>query len=58
MLLEFQRDFAATIGVPAEGAMRVYRNTVLSGCIDALRANYPIVAKLLGDEMFETVGID
>ena len=58
MLLEFQRDFVAAIGVPAEGAMRVYRNTVLSAWIDALRANYPIVAKLLGDEMFETVAID
>ena len=41
MLLEFQRDFAGAIGVPAEGPMRVYRNTVLSGCVDALRANYP-----------------
>jgi len=58
LLLEFQRDFAATIGVPAEGAMRIYRNTVLSGCVDALRANYPIVAKLLGDEMFEAVAAD
>jgi Putative DNA-binding domain len=55
LLLEFQRDFAAAIGAPAEGPMRVYRNTVLSGCIDALRANYPVVAELLGDEMFDSV---
>lgn len=38
--------------------MRVYRNTVLSGCIDALRANYPIVAALLGEEMFEAVAAE
>jgi hypothetical protein len=27
----------------------------LSGCVDALRDNYPIVARLLGDEMFGVV---
>ena len=58
MLLEFQRDFAAAIGEPAEGAMSIYRNTVLSGCVDALRANYPVVARLLGDEMFEAVAVE
>lgn len=58
MLLEFQREFAATIGGPAEGPLRVYRNTVINGCVDALRANYPAVAKLLGDEMFEAVAAD
>ena len=52
MLLEFQRDFAAAISQAADGPMRVYRNTVLSGCIEALRDNYPVVARLLGDEMF------
>lgn len=30
----------------------VYRNTVNKGCIDALRANYPTVAKLVGEEWF------
>lgn len=58
MLLEFQRDFAAAIGVPAEGPMRVYRNTVLSGCVDALRSNFPVVAKLLGSEMFEAAAAE
>jgi hypothetical protein len=58
LLLEFQRDFAATLDAPAKGAMRVYRNTVLSGCVDALRANYPVVASLLGEEMFEAVAAD
>ena len=38
--------------------MRVYRNTVLGGCVDALRANYPAVARLLGDEMFDAVAAD
>jgi len=58
LLLEFQRDFAAAIGEPATGAMRVYRNTVLSGCVDALRANYPVVAQILGDDMFEAVAAE
>jgi hypothetical protein len=55
LLLEYQRDFAAAIGAPAEGPMRIYRNTVLGGCVDALRANYPIVARLLGDDMFGAI---
>lgn len=58
MLLEFQRDFAAAIGEPATGPTRVYRNTVLSGCVDALRANYPVVAQILGEDMFEAVAAE
>lgn len=58
MLLEFQRDFVATIDAPAHGPMRVYRNTVLSGSIEALRANYPTIARLLGEEMFDCVAAD
>jgi hypothetical protein len=30
----------------------VYRNTVLAGCIDALQANFPSVARLVGDDWF------
>lgn len=30
----------------------VYRNTLMKGCIDALQANYPSVARLVGDEWF------
>jgi hypothetical protein len=30
----------------------VYRNTMMRGCIDALQANYPAVARLVGDEWF------
>jgi len=58
LLLELQRDFAAAIDAPAPGAISVYRNTVVSGCVDALRANYPIVAQLLGDEMFDAVAAE
>lgn len=58
MLLEFQRDFAAAIEGPIDGAMSVYRNTVLSGCVEALRANYPVVAQLLGGEMFDAVAAE
>lgn len=38
--------------------MRVYRNTMIGGCVDALRANYPIVARLLGEEMFDAMAAD
>ena len=58
MLLEFQRELAAAIDAPVVGPLRVYRNTVLSGCVDALRANYPVVVRLLGDEMFEAIAAD
>jgi len=58
LLLEFQRDFAASIAEPAAGAVSVYRNTVISGCVDALRANYPVVAQLLGSEMFDAVAAE
>jgi hypothetical protein len=34
----------------------VYRNTVMKGCIDALQANYPSVARLVGDEWFRAAG--
>lgn len=36
----------------AQPAFAVYRNTVMKGCIDALQANYPSVARLVGDEWF------
>jgi len=58
LLLEFQREFAAAIAAPADGPMRIYRNTVLSGCVDALRSNYPVVAQLLGDEMFDGIAAE
>jgi hypothetical protein len=36
----------------AQPGFAVYRNTVLTGCIDALQANYPAVSRLVGDEWF------
>jgi hypothetical protein len=57
-LLQFQRDFVASIDRPATGAMAVYRNTVVHGAVEALRANYPVVEQVLGQEMFESVAVD
>ncbi|VTU29936.1 hypothetical protein H6CHR_03295 [Variovorax sp. PBL-H6] len=36
----------------AQPAFAVYRNTVMKGCIDALEANFPAVARLVGSEWF------
>jgi len=62
---QFQEAFAQALiappGTPAQPAVdnlarqpgfAVYRNTVIKGCIDALQANYPAVARLTGDEWF------
>ena len=57
-LLEFQREFAAAIDRPAAGAMAVYRNTVLHGAVEALRANYPVTEQVVGSEMFAQVAVD
>lgn len=43
---------AEVAALAAQPAFAVYRNTVMKGCIDALRANYPTVARLVGDEWF------
>lgn len=57
-LIDFQRDFAATIDRPALGGLAVYRNTVIHGAVEALRANYPVVEQIIGAEMFEHVAVD
>jgi len=36
----------------AQPAFAVYRNTVMKGCIDALEANFPAVARLVGSDWF------
>ena len=36
----------------AQPAFAVYRNTVTKSCIDALQANFPAVAQLVGEEWF------
>jgi len=37
---------------------RVYRNTVLKGCVDALQANFPAVTTLLGEACFRACALD
>jgi len=55
-LAEFQRDMAAALRAPlstpaAEPAgLRVHRNTVMKGLVEALLANYPTVDVLMGRE--------
>lgn len=46
---EAVRD-AAVARLAAQPGFAVYRNTVTKGCIDALQANYPAVARLVGEE--------
>jgi hypothetical protein len=57
-LATFQRRFAATIDQPVGGAMAIYRNTVIHGAVEALAANYPVVAQIVGAEMFEGIALD
>ena len=63
-LAHFQDAFAHALLAPeaepsssvsalvAQPAFAVYRNTVMKDCIDALQANYPAVARLVGEEWF------
>jgi hypothetical protein len=63
-LAEFQDAFAHALAanpgdadariraLVAQPAFAVYRNTVAKACVDALQANYPTVARLVGDEWF------
>ncbi len=43
---------SAVADLTAQPGFAIYRNTVIKGCIDALQANYPAVARLVGDEWF------
>ena len=64
VLARFQDVFARALLAPgitsapdvsalaAQPAFAVYRNTVVKGCIDALQANYPVVARIVGEEWF------
>lgn len=63
-LARFQSAFAEALFAPADDptelpaelrsqpAFAVYRNTVMKACIDALEANFPSVARLVGSEWF------
>jgi hypothetical protein len=43
------RALAALVGQPG---FAVYRNTTIKACVDALQANYPAVARIVGEEWF------
>jgi hypothetical protein len=45
-------DVSAVAALARQPGFAVYRNTVLKGCVDALQANYPAVARLVGEEWF------
>jgi hypothetical protein len=57
-LIRFQREFVRAINRPAQGAMAVYRNTVMHGAVEALRANYPVVEQIIGEQMFQHAAVD
>ena len=63
-LATFQADFAKGLlgaithpSIPA-GPLSVYRNTAISGAVEALRANYPVVRALIGEAMFANAAVD
>ncbi|MEO7336603.1 MAG: DNA-binding domain-containing protein [Caldimonas sp.] len=45
-------DPDARSALTTQPAFAVYRNTVMSGCVDALQANFPSVARLVGVDWF------
>ncbi len=57
-LADFQDDFLHALYSDSNGDLarqpgfRVYRNTVIKGCVDALQANFPTVERLVGEEWF------
>ena len=57
-LASFQRRFVRAIDGPVTGAMAVYRNTVIHGAVEALKSNFPVVAQIVGDEMFEGIAVE
>lgn len=66
MLRQFQDAFVAALaertaapiagwlpeGEDQPAGLAVYRNTIAKGCVDALAANFPTVANLVGDDWF------
>jgi hypothetical protein len=64
-LASFQSDFAAALMADEQSAtsfrsqaFAVYRNTSARGAVEALRAAYPTVDMLVGEEMFVQVAFD
>lgn len=58
-LARFQRDFVAALDqpMPAATPMRVYLNTVMLGAVEALAANFPVCAMIVGERAFETLAL-
>jgi hypothetical protein len=67
-LAGFQDEFVSALyGAPAEDprvaalsrqpGFAVYRNTVFKGCVDALRANFPTVERLVGMGWFRSAAL-
>lgn len=52
LVVEPARAGALVAGLVSQPAFAVYRNTVMKGCIDALQANFPAAARLVGEEWF------
>lgn len=67
----FQDDFLRAILAPPgiappwtpitpltqQPGFKVYRNTVLKGCVDALAANFPTVLRLVGEDWFRAAAL-
>lgn len=53
-----QSDFVEALDRPATGAVSVYRNTVIRGAVEALRANFPVVEQIVGPDMFQSIAVD
>lgn len=48
---------ASPLACAEQPAFAVYRNTVMKGCVDALEANHPAVARLVGTERFRAAAV-
>lgn len=57
-LLQAPDTTPALHGDPLELALRVHRNTTMKGLVDALAANYPTVAQLVGEEWFKGCALE
>ena len=64
-LATFQRNFATALladqpldPIARHGGFAVYRNTSARGTVEALRAAFPTVDMLLGEDMFDQVALD
>lgn len=67
-LADFQDDFVRALNgaaaqdprvaaLAAQPGFAVYRNTVFKGCVDALRANFPTVERLVGVDWFRSAAL-